>query len=87
MTGIRSVVSSRAFGEKAQLDDIVAAVEAAGARIVWLEDIRESITNFEKASAALLWRWPLTFAKPASTAVILFTSGSDSLPKGVLLSH
>ena len=86
-SAVRTVVSSRVFVDKAQLADIVAAIEAAGARFLWLEDVRMGVTAFEKASAALLWRWPLTRAKASSPAVILFTSGSDSRPKGVLLSH
>ncbi len=86
-SAIRTVVSSRIFVEKAQLAEIVSAVEEAGARFLWLEDVRKGVTTFEKASAALLWRWPLTRAKPSSPAVILFTSGSDSRPKGVVLTH
>ncbi len=84
---LRTVVSSRAFVERAQLADIVRALEGAGARILWLEDVRPSLTAFEKLSAALLWRWPLTPRRAGSDAVILFTSGSDSLPKGVALTH
>jgi acyl-[acyl-carrier-protein]-phospholipid O-acyltransferase/long-chain-fatty-acid--[acyl-carrier-protein] ligase len=84
---IRSVISSRAFVERAQLDEVVTAVEATGARFLWLEDIRPTVTAFEKAAAALLWRWPLSPARPSSPAVILFTSGSETLPRGVVLTH
>ena len=84
---IRTVVSSRAFVEKADLADIVAAVETGGARLLWLEDLRESVTTLDKLTAAVLWRWPLQPQNAAKPAVILFTSGSEGTPKAVVLSR
>jgi acyl-[acyl-carrier-protein]-phospholipid O-acyltransferase/long-chain-fatty-acid--[acyl-carrier-protein] ligase len=83
---IRTVISSRAFVEKADLADIVKAVENGGARLLWLEDLRESVTTLDKLAAALLWRWPLQRQEAARPAVILFTSGSEGTPKAVVLS-
>ncbi len=84
---IRTVVSSRAFIEKAGIDDVVAAVEAGGAKMLWLEDARASVTVLDKVAAALLWRLPLQRQDAAKPAVILFTSGSEGTPKAVVLSH
>ncbi|MER8569462.1 AMP-binding protein [Mesorhizobium sp. M0924] len=84
---IRTVVSSRAFVEKAALADIIASIEAGGAKMLWLEDVRASVTTLEKLAAAVLWRFPLQRQDAAKPAAILFTSGSEGTPKAVVLSH
>lgn len=84
---IRTVISSRAFVEKAALSDIVMAAEEGGARLLWLEDVQENISAFEKLVAGLFWRWPLQPQNASTAAVILFTSGSEGTPKAVVLSN
>ncbi|RWB75167.1 MAG: 2-acyl-glycerophospho-ethanolamine acyltransferase [Mesorhizobium sp.] len=84
---IRTVVSSRAFVEKAGIDDIIAAVEAGGAKMLWLEDVRAGVTMLDKVAGALLWRFPLQRQQASKPAVILFTSGSEGTPKAVVLSN
>ena len=59
-------------------------------KFLYLEDLAEQISKWSKIKALLCsyfcWR-SLRRAKVQDTAVILFTSGSESLPKAVPLTH
>jgi acyl-[acyl-carrier-protein]-phospholipid O-acyltransferase/long-chain-fatty-acid--[acyl-carrier-protein] ligase len=83
---IRTIVSSRAFIEKAGLADIVEAAEKGGAKFVWIEELRDSTSLFDKIAASCLYWWPVHSQDADKPAVILFTSGSEGTPKAVVLS-
>ena len=74
---------SRLAGQSVDLGD-------AADRFVFLEDLRDALTTRAKLGAwlgARLGLHRLADATPPETAVILFTSGSENVPKIVPLTH
>ena len=98
---LSTIVTSRRFVDKANLqhtiDEISGAEIAPGRRpaIVYLEDVRAAISWRDRLAGALKaktssfgrFRASLKPDRPDAIAVILFTSGTEGIPKGVALTN
>ena len=85
---IRTIITSKTFLEKAGI--------AGTPAMVFLEDIRKSVTRTDKLTAllhaklapmALLRQQYGSTTDPDALATVIFSSGSTGVPKGVMLTH
>ena len=88
LLGVERVITAKALVSK--LDGMGIDLSALSGRFVLAEDLRASFTTGRKLSALvrsrLSWR-ALRGVTPTNEAVVLFTSGSENLPKAVPLTH
>jgi acyl-[acyl-carrier-protein]-phospholipid O-acyltransferase/long-chain-fatty-acid--[acyl-carrier-protein] ligase len=91
--GVHQLITSRKFIEVGGLQEIIDYLPDE-TDVIYLEDIKEHVGIMIKLKALLLGWFPslsLSFSDlntdPESPATILFTSGSEGEPKGVVLSH
>ena len=92
--GLKSVVTAKKVVALAKLENMIAAVEEAGIRVIYLEDLAPSLTFGDKLRGVMRALFPRRAyrklagpVQPTDPAVVLFTSGSEGFPKAVFLTH
>lgn len=84
--GIKTILTSRVFVEKAKFEEYVSQL-ATKFSIVYLEDVKKTVAFTDKITGLVKYLCKKKAIAQGNDQLILFTSGSESKPKGVVLQH
>ena len=85
---LKFVITAHQFIEQGNLQHLETIVQNCGAKLIYLEDLAPQISLLTKIKGLKkYWLRQPVVTNADKPAVVLFTSGSEGLPKAVLLSH
>lgn len=89
---VKVIITAQQFIIKAKLQNLIESLSMHNIQIIYLEEVKQQLTFSTKLMGWFKQLLPQFFyqttaAEVLQPAVILFTSGSEGTPKGVVLSH
>jgi len=86
--GLKQVITAHKFIEQGQLQRLIDCLQAEKVNIIYLEELAEKIDWKTKLKGMKKYlRREAVKIEPKEPAAVLFTSGSEGMPKAILLSH